>query len=61
MSAPHSHAHPPSAGTPAHRRNAGRRDFDPGFSFLRSSLAARVAVVAVCVAVLWAAVFVVIA
>ncbi|MEW6123373.1 MAG: hypothetical protein AB1698_12215 [Pseudomonadota bacterium] len=61
MSKPHIHSHSPSDAAHAHGRNAGRRDFDPGFSFLRSSLGVRVVVVAACVAVLWAAVFVVIA
>lgn len=40
----------------AGRAKAARAPFDPGFSFLRASLAARLGIVAVCVGVLWAAV-----
>lgn len=57
MTEPHdhsSHAHP--ASRPAHGGNRARGGFDPGFSFLRSSLAARLVVVMACAAVLWVAV-----
>ncbi|WP_127088595.1 hypothetical protein [Aquabacter cavernae] len=61
MSKPHTHpASTPAAGS-SQGKNRVRGDFDPGFSFLRSSLASRLLVVAVCAGVLWAAVFAVIA
>lgn len=57
MTEPRTHSsHPHPARRPAHGGNRVRGDFDPGFSFLRASLAARLAVVMACAAVLWAAV-----
>ena len=57
----HTHAPSPAAADVAAGHDRRRVAHEPGFSMLRSSLASRLVIVAVCAAVLWSAVWVVLA